>query len=351
MDDDGNKKNSSFICCLNNHKRNACGSGGIYKLMKKIAVILSILQLINCAFSQTDTIIEVPFDLKKTNPNSFYQYELDSGNFCLIKYDKKQRIKEIVFINHDGASKVDTFKNKYLKRYSSVDKTNNKNGGEISIDKHGSIFIHGILDNKENGKTYFYVGKDKKIASIYEMKNGEAYGLDQDFDDFGNVHFEYFNNKRLPPGFEWRKIYYEGTQKLAQLSTCNEKYCVNEVYYENGKLDFIDTTYYNGGRIGYFKKYYDNGNLQEEGFYENYIKQGYWKYYYKNGQLHSEGTYDKGKEHGNIKYYQENKNLEKEIEFLMGEKNGVSKYYNSNGDLILIEKYKEGKRISKEKIR
>ena len=27
MNDDGNEKNSSFICCLNNHKRDACGSG------------------------------------------------------------------------------------------------------------------------------------------------------------------------------------------------------------------------------------------------------------------------------------------------------------------------------------
>ena len=27
MNDDGNEKNSSFICCLNNHKLDACGSG------------------------------------------------------------------------------------------------------------------------------------------------------------------------------------------------------------------------------------------------------------------------------------------------------------------------------------
>ena len=27
MNDDGIEKNSSFICCLNNHKRDACGSG------------------------------------------------------------------------------------------------------------------------------------------------------------------------------------------------------------------------------------------------------------------------------------------------------------------------------------
>jgi|GEM_PF-1931269 hypothetical protein len=318
-------------------------------------ITLSILLILGSHLltAQQDTISDLLFDLKKANPNNYYKYELDSTSYCLIKYNTKLEIDDVVFINQNELSKIDTVRHKkHNIKYSVINEKKEKNGGELFIFKKNNAFwITGTSNNQENGKTYFYSGKNKKLVSVYNMLNGEKYGLDREFDDEGNVTIEYFYNKTLPLGFKWRKIYYEGTNNLAEIATSYEKYAVNEVYHLNGNLNFIDTVDFIGNRIGHFKKYHDNGNIQEESFFKDGLRHGYTKYYYKSGQLHLEGNFNLGKKSGVIKYYYENGKLKSEEEFLIGIRHGVSKYYNSNGDLILIEKYKEGKRISKEKIK
>ncbi|MBL4796021.1 MAG: hypothetical protein JKY50_01265 [Oleispira sp.] len=149
----------------------------------------------------------------------------------------------------------------------------------------------------------------------------------------------------------FRRIYYDGTKQLAEEAVSYEKYSTNEVNYLNGQLKFKDTLNYNWERIGNFKHYYDNGNLKEEGVYEDGLREGYWKFFYKNGQLHSEGSFVKGKEEGIVKCYCENGTLKVEKSFKWGVYNGWFKYYNCEGKLNLKENYVMGKRKSREKIK
>lgn len=324
--------------------------------MRKIISIICLIIAGQSLVAQQDTITDLLFDLKKANLNNYYKYELDSVSYCLIKYDTKQKIKDLIFVNQTyGVNKIDTFSNKYLVKYQAIDKNSIKTGGEVSVNKKGgytnNIHINGTLNDSENGKSYFYSGKDKKLVTVYNMKNGKKYGIDREFHDDGGIRLEEFYDEAMPMGFRWRKSYYKYPENIATIKTCYETYITDTLYYPDGKLKRISTVDFFHKRMGDFKKYYENGNIEEESIFDRGLRQGYTKFYYRNGQLRTEGDFNLGHKMGFYKCYYENGKLKSEEEYLMDLKHGVSKYYDENGKLTLIEKYKEGKRISKEKIK
>ena len=141
-----------------------------------------------------------------------------------------------------------------------------------------------------------------------------------------------------------------------------------KLFYENGELK-EEGVFENGGIRRSTKVYHENGELKEEGILENNERIGQWRFYYYSGELENEMNFNKNKlnefsksyyENGNIKSeghfssglynglwkeYHENGNLMYEGEYKNGESQGVFKYYYENGQLKEEKTYKDGKEI------
>ncbi|MGL5592432.1 MAG: toxin-antitoxin system YwqK family antitoxin, partial [Cetobacterium sp.] len=96
-------------------------------------------------------------------------------------------------------------------------------------------------------------------------------------------------------------------------------------YYENGNLK-LKEQYIAGGLNGARKEYFEDGKMKSEFNFKNNKYNGYQKQYDNQGKLLIEGEYINDKLHGDVKYYE-------------------------NGELYLIEKYDEDKKIEEQKIR
>jgi len=305
----------------------------------KISILILLSFISISLYSQEKE--KIPFDLTKADTSIYYKYDLDSLNYCLVKFNYKQRISDYIFSFKNEKKSSDTlyFKNKMTKYLSQK--------GEITIDKNGTIFIGGILKNYSHGKRYFYYGKTKKLSSIREMRNGKKYGLEQQFYDNGQVKMERFNDT-INVQHKWRKTYYENGA-LEQDLEMKENYYLDKVYYDNEQLLYLDTVDYDQGIIGVHKSYYSNGNPKEEKNYKQGVLSGKFKCFYENGTLSMEGNYFTDHKDGLIKVYYENGKLKRSTNYNFGKKDGLEKIYNENGVLTYEIEYKNDKKISKKR--
>lgn len=84
----------------------------------------------------------------------------------------------------------------------------------------------------------------------------------------------------------------------------------------------------------YKKKYHDNGNLKQEGWLKDNIKQGYWKFYHTNGQIEQKGHYENGLKHKYWYFYHENSFKHKEGHYNNGTQSKWWAFYNKKGQII-----------------
>lgn len=113
-----------------------------------------------------------------------------------------------------------------------------------------------------------------------------------------------------------------------------------KLYYENGKLEVLET-YAHGMFISPYKKYYEDGQLKLEGFYENNMATGVWTRYYKNGKVKDAVTLVENEENGPFTEYYENGNLKAEGTYNgmdtdtgYPREHGLLKMYNEAGELV-----------------
>ncbi len=109
-------------------------------------------------------------------------------------------------------------------------------------------------------------------------------------------------------------------------------------YFANGKVS-REMEYKNGSFVNAYKEYYSTGQMYEEQFYKDDLREGSFKRYYPNGVLHAEMTYSNGDLNGFYKEYHENGKLKEETQYLNDLKHGSSKFYNSTGKLIKERTY------------
>lgn len=67
-----------------------------------------------------------------------------------------------------------------------------------------------------------------------------------------------------------------------------------EVYYENGKLEYTGE-FKNGTEHGEWVYYYPSGNIKAKEYWKNGVEHGTWKEYHPDGQLAREIVYKDGK--------------------------------------------------------
>ncbi len=96
----------------------------------------------------------------------------------------------------------------------------------------------------------------------------------------------------------------------------------------------------------YVKNYFKNGNLKEEGWMTNDLKNDYWFYYYENGNKKEEGHYKSNRKEKWWIYYDKNGEILHKCEYKNNQLNGFNIKYNDDS-IVLIEKYVANKLIKK----
>ena len=251
------------------------------------------------------------------------------------------------------------------------------NGEYIARYENGEIYQIGNYKlGKEDGLWEVYY-ENKQLWSKGEMKNDEYIG------DW----ISYFEN-----GTVREETYYETPDKAIIKNRWNadgnqtvkdgDGYYVR--YSEDNKTVLLSGEIKNGENVGVWKTYFPNGELEEEGFYEdntykivnawnnkgeqtvtegngkyisywedetvyvtgdvkNGLKEGVWHTYNSLGELSNEINYLNGEQHGKTAYYNSGQ-LTLEGEFANGLKHGEWIGYNENGSCSSSVRYKDDKK-------
>ena len=147
---------------------------------------------------------------------------------------------------------------------------------------------------KDGNWLQLFYEDNKRIAKIYQIKNGVLNGNWQEF---------YFNQQLETSG-----------------KYCNELKCGEWIqYYKNGVTKNI-SYYENGEPCKEAISYYENGKVEHKGNYQGYNKIGLWQYFHENGQLKLKQNYSNGIViDGSVLCY----HLNGKIHFKGGLKNGI----------------------------
>ena len=155
--------------------------------------------------------------------------------------------------------------------------------------------------------------QDGNLFMRYNAVDNEVHGLRQIFDVNGNV----WENSLFINGIEFG---------LKVLKSFDEDGFNREEMYDKNEATGTIRGYYSDGEI-YFEEEYLKGE-----------KIGIWKEWYQNGQVKWEKEY-KGLLNGIYKTYHDNGNLSEEAFMENGLRNGAAKKYLYEGELILSEKW------------
>jgi len=115
--------------------------------------------------------------------------------------------------------------------------------------------------------------------------------------------------------------------------------------YESGELEF--EIFFKNGKPYLEKGYFENGNIQQEIPWKNFMRDGVMKLFYPNGNLRMEGYQVNDVKDGIFKMWDENGNLRLEENWSQGNKNGLKKEYDENGKIINEDILKDGIPIGK----
>lgn len=96
--------------------------------------------------------------------------------------------------------------------------------------------------------------------------------------------------------------------------------------------------------------YFVDGNIQQEGEYQNGKKNGKWIQWYENGVIWSEGIFKDGLREEKTIVYHKNGNLNYTGFYKAGKPDGEWTFYNKNEEKVKIVIYRDGKIIKQEKL-
>lgn len=107
-----------------------------------------------------------------------------------------------------------------------------------------------------------------------------------------------------------------------------------KIYHPDGYLEVIEH-YRQGEFHGTYQKFYSDGQVSVAGEYIDGVMKGVWKTFYPSGQLKDEVMMSDNEENGPFTEYYENGQLKAEGTYLSGEnEHGPLKLYNEDGVLI-----------------
>lgn len=113
-------------------------------------------------------------------------------------------------------------------------------------------------------------------------------------------------------------------------------------FWPNGKL-MSEINYRMGRPQGDYKTYYPDGKIEEQGTWDLDRNTGIFKRWHPNGQLAQDFLFNEhGVRDGTQKYYHENGQLEVEVSIREGKEDGMLKRYYANGDLQQVAQFSGG---------
>ncbi len=113
-------------------------------------------------------------------------------------------------------------------------------------------------------------------------------------------------------------------------------------YWPSGKL-MSEINYRMGRPTGEYTTYYPDGKTEEKGTWDLDRNTGIFKRWHPNGQLAQDFLFnDYGVRNGVQKYYHENGQLEVEVNIKEGKEDGTLKRYYANGDLQQVAEFNGG---------
>lgn len=171
---------------------------------------------------------------------------------------------------------------------------------------------------------------------------------------------------------KWEGWFENGTKDYSGTYNQGLKDGIWDHFYDNGQQELMDwyeaknvpdTNYYReeSGKYATFIKeklvsvqegphqlWYKNGNLKEDGKYEDNMQSGEWTYYYEDGKKQYQQTLIKGKQEGKVTSWYGIGTLESEKYFKKGRANGKWTYYTKKAGEIKQEMYfKNGVKVNK----
>ena len=123
---------------------------------------------------------------------------------------------------------------------------------------------------------------------------------------------------------------------------------VDRATYQNGQLKYVIPYNKNNQRHGLAKWYHENGQLWQEGRYEEGTAQGLWKKYNDDGKTYEERPQIDGQLHGMYKAYFASGAIKQEIPHVRDARHGLAKWYHENGKFTKAIFYVNGEEIDRD---
>ncbi|HEY8399925.1 MAG TPA: hypothetical protein VIK89_01615 [Cytophagaceae bacterium] len=155
------------------------------------------------------------------------------------------------------------------------------------------IYLNDLL------KSYTFYKKDGTIASEGKEKS-KVIHMKAFYEDGVTMRAEGKYLKGKEDG-EWK--FYDKYGKLSKIENYKDGQIVShKSFFKNGEIK-DEGVYQNGMLDGYYKSYFVNGKTYAEGWYRADKQEGYWYYYHPNGKLNSVYYYENGEKTGFVEEY------------------------------------------------
>jgi uncharacterized protein len=243
-----------------------------------------------------------------------------------------------------------------------------KNGLPVGIwknyFKNGLIKSEGeIKNNKQNGNWLFYLENGELIKTVYyynNLKNGSLvrfsgkdtilYTEEYRNDTIVGKKVTYFSNGCVKSIESFKDGLKTGISK--EFSEEDSRIVLEESYLNGDRTNQIILNRYTKDSLktGIWREFHENGNIKNECFYINGVKDGIEKLYDNRGSLEEINKYKKGQEEIDledsnileyVKNYYSNGKLKSRGTKRLGLKQGVFRYFNELGDTVKCELYYE----------
>ena len=221
------------------------------------------------------------------------------------------------------------------------------NNGDYAIVKYVDFNTEiSRIRYDQNGNKLGYDYRDET------MSNGDYYYGEREYDDEGNLSYEYYykttynSDKSVRTEYsytdEWLNLFYYDVYNDVEYTytgpeeTYTSYHPVSGTFYDadGNIIGSAVYQYYSDNREKSMKQYYDNGKLSNEYEYEYYDKKGY-EYQYIKKYVETNYNYDGTVDTKRIEEYDENDNLIKETTYFGNELNEYKIFdYDSNGNMI-----------------
>ncbi len=226
--------------------------------------------------------------------------------------------------------------------------------GQVASDGGGTITERGMeiegldkyrADTAGTGNFTVTVSGPDFQSNAYQYRAyavnsaGTGYGEYHQMETGGGIHLyqSRYSNNQLNEQF----YYYCTTEPCGAFDAQAIRSGNYERWYINGQIK-EQGRYDNGKKTGTWKAYYEDGTPKSETAYSDDVFHGSYKRWHENGQMEIEGQYEHGKTTGTWKEYYENATPKSESTYSDDVFHGVYKGWYGNGGMKIRGQYEQG---------